>query len=75
MDKIRKTLKLIFWNYCIITTIFKRMIKNDKGRIVMISSMISEITFPWFGIYASTKAALNTITTALGKNLKVSIQM
>lgn len=71
MDKIRKNFEVNFFGTIALSQLFlKKMIKNDKGRIVMISSMISEITFPWLGIYASTKAALNTITTALGKELK-----
>ena len=54
------------------------MIKNDKGRIV-ISSMISEITFPWLDIcfyQSSFKYHYNSIgkrTKSVNSNVKTVI--
>lgn len=71
MERIRENFEVNFFGTIALSQLFlKKMITNDKGRIIIISSMISEITFPWLGIYASTKAALNAITTALHKELK-----
>jgi short-subunit dehydrogenase len=71
MDRIRENYEVNVFGTIALTKLFlKKMIKRDSGRIIMISSMISEMPFPWFGIYSSTKAALTNISMALDKELK-----
>lgn len=43
---------------------------NDGGRIVNFSSSVTGLTFPGYSIYAATKAAIETITAILAKELR-----
>lgn len=71
MDRIRENFEINFFGTIALSQIFlRKMIKKNNGRIIMISSMIGEMPFPWLGIYSSTKAALTNITMALDMELK-----
>ena len=71
MDRIRENFEVNFFGTIALTQVFlKRMVERNKGRIVMISSMIGEMPQAWLGIYSSTKAALTNITMALSKELE-----
>jgi len=43
----------------------KHMVKQRKGTIFMIGSVTSQISTPWAGVYAASKAALLSITDVL----------
>jgi short-subunit dehydrogenase len=71
IDRIRENYEVNFFGTIEMTQLYlRRMIERDDGRIIMISSMVAEMPFPWFGIYSSTKAALTNISMALAKELK-----
>ena len=71
MERIRENFEVNFFGTIALTQIFlRKMIQKNSGRIIMISSMAGDLAFPWLGIYSSTKAALNCLTTSLYKELK-----
>jgi short-subunit dehydrogenase len=71
MDRIRENFEVNFFATIELTQLFLgKMVERNKGRIIMISSMLGEMPFPWLGIYSSTKAALTNISMALEQELK-----
>ena len=48
-------------------TVGREMIKNNKGRIINISSNISDGLYPMRSVYATSKAGLNHLTRALAQ--------
>ncbi len=71
MEKIRENYEVNVFGTIAMTQLYlRKMVDHDKGRIIMISSMIGEMPFPWLGIYSSTKAAITNISMALSQELK-----
>jgi short-subunit dehydrogenase len=71
MDRIRENFEVNFFGTIALTKIFlKKMVERNNGRVIMISSMLGEMPWPWLGMYSSTKAALTNITMALAQELK-----
>lgn len=60
----------LFNNIELIKNVLNNM-KNTGGKIIIISSMLSNISLPFFGIYGSSKAALSHISISLKKELKL----
>ena len=60
----------VFYNFDIIKIVLNNMLKKDKGKIIVISSMLSNIPLPFFGIYGSSKASLTYLSKVLKKELK-----
>lgn len=52
-------------------TVLTPMVEKNNGKIITIISNLSEFPMAFFGIYASTKAALKNIFIALSKELKI----
>lgn len=72
MDKIRECYDVnLFYNIDIIKQTINNMAKKKKGKIIVISSMLANISLPFFGIYASSKAALSSLSISLKKELKL----
>lgn len=72
MKKIRECYDVnLFYNVEIIKTVLKNMIKKENGKIIVISSILSNISLPFFGIYASSKASLSSLCLSLKKELKL----
>lgn len=72
MKRIRESYEVnVLSNFELIKKIINKMIKKGRGRIIIMSSMISNISIPFFGIYASTKASI----TMLGKCLRKEINI
>jgi short-subunit dehydrogenase len=71
LSKIRENFEVNYFGTIRLSKIVldKMFIKN-RGRILMITSMLGEVPLPWLGIYSSTKAALKSISIALNKELK-----
>ena len=61
----------LFYNIDIIKLTLDKMIKRNSGKIIIISSMLANISIPFFGIYGSTKAALSHLSISLKKELKL----
>ena len=71
MKMVRKCYDVnVFYNFDIIKLVLKNMIKKGSGKIIVISSMLSNIPLPFFGIYGSSKASVSYLTKSLKKELK-----
>ncbi len=60
----------LFAPILLIQAVYNNMERNKFGRIVNISSTAGKEGVPFLEIYSATKAALNSITQSLAKNLK-----
>ena len=70
INKIRENFEVnVFSNFELVSDVLKQMIEKDKGRVVMISSLISKMPLPFTGIYSATKASISNVTYALRKEL------
>lgn len=71
INKMRECYEVnVFSNFELIKLILNNMIKKGGGRIIVISSMISNISLPFFGIYASSKASVTSLAKSLRKEIK-----
>lgn len=71
LKKIRENYEVnIFGMIELTQLVIKKMISKNKGRILMLSSIIADMPLPWLGIYSSTKAAIKNLTICLSKELK-----
>lgn len=71
-EKIRKSYDVnVLSNFELIKKVINKMIKKGNGKIIIMSSMISNIPIPFFGIYAGTKASITMIGKCLRKEVKV----
>ena len=57
-------------NFELIKKVINKMIEKDNGKIIIMSSMISNISIPFFGIYAGTKASITMTGKCLRKEIK-----
>lgn len=81
INKIRESYEInVLSNFELIKIVIDKMIKKGNGKIIIMSSMISNISIPFFGIYAGTKASITMVgkclrkeVKVLNKNIKVSI--
>ena len=72
IKKIRECFDVnLFYNIDIIKIVLKNMINKKKGKIIVVSSMLSNISLPFFGIYGSSKSALSHISISLKKEMKL----
>ncbi len=70
IDKMRENFEVnVFSNFELVKEVLKQMVEKDKGRVVMISSLIANIPLPFTGIYSATKASISNITYTLRKEL------
>ena len=71
MEKIRHNYEVNIFATISLTKMFlQKMIKNNKGRILMFSSISAEMPLEWMGVYSSTKAATKNLAIVLSKELK-----
>ena len=72
IDKMRYNHEVnVFSNYSFIQLILKNMLKKDSGKIIIISSILSEFIMPFLGVYASTKSSISTLGLTLRKEVKM----
>lgn len=70
MKKFRENFEVnVFSNFYLIKEVLKQMIEKDRGRIIIMSSLISKLPLPFVGIYSATKASISNLTKALQKEL------
>ncbi len=70
MDKVRKSFEVnVFSSFSLLQMVLRQMVDKDSGRIIVMSSLASTFTFPFMGIYASSKASISSITKSLQKEL------
>jgi len=72
MDKVRYNFETnVFSNFEIVQIVLKNMLKNKKGKIIMIGSLASTIPIPFLGSYCATKASIKKLTETLNLELKL----
>lgn len=59
----------VFSNFKLVKLVLKQMIDKNSGKVVLASSVASEISIPFLGIYSATKASITTLGKALQKEL------
>lgn len=70
MNKVRESYEVnVFSSFSLLQMVLKQMVEKDRGRIIVMSSLASTFTFPFMGIYASSKASISSITKCLQKEL------
>lgn len=71
IERVRENYEVNIFGTISLTKIFlQKMIKNNKGRVLMFSSIAAEMPIEWMGIYSSTKAATKNLAIVLSKELK-----
>ena len=81
MDKVRSNFEVnVFSNFELVQLVLKNMIKNKKGKIIMMGSLAGLLPVPFLGSYSATKASIIKMTESLNlelkllcKNIKVSL--
>lgn len=72
VSKVRKNFEInVFSNIEVIQIILKNMIKKQRGKIIIISSLAGIIPLSFLGSYCSTKASLIMLGKCLNKELKL----
>lgn len=72
IDKIRDNYETnVFSNFELIQIVLKNMLKKDKGKIIIMSSLAGIIPIPFLGSYCSSKASIIKLTECLKKELKI----
>ncbi len=72
MNKVRDNYEVnVFSNFELIKLVLNNMLDKNKGKIIIISSMISNIPIPFLGIYASTKASISMLGQCLKKEIRL----
>lgn len=72
INKVRESYEVnVLSNFNLIKKVINKMIKKERGKIIIMSSMISNIPIPFFGIYAGTKASITMVGKCLRKEVKV----
>lgn len=72
MDNIKECYDVnVISNINVLKVVINKMLEKNSGKIIIMSSMISNISVPFFGIYASTKSSLSMIGKCLRKELKI----
>lgn len=61
----------VFSNFELIKIVLNNMLNKNSGKIIIISSMISNIPIPFLGIYASTKSSISMLGSCLKKEIKL----
>lgn len=72
MNDVRENYEVnVFSNFEVIKIVLKNMLDRNSGKIIIMSSMISNIPIPFLGIYASTKASISMLGSCLKKEIKL----
>ena len=61
----------VIYNFNLISYIAKKMIKNNKGKIIVMSSIAGFLPIKFMGVYSSTKASINMLATTLNNEIKL----
>lgn len=61
----------VFSNFKLIQIVLENMLKKDKGKIIVISSIAGIIPLKFLGSYCATKSSIIKLTQALRKEIKM----
>lgn len=72
MDKVRDVYEVnVFSNFELINIVLNNMLDKNKGKVIIISSMLANVPIPFLGIYGSSKASLSMLGSCLKKEIKL----
>lgn len=72
MDKVRNNFEVnVFSNFEVIQRVFKKMMKKNNGRIIVMSSLIRLAPLNFMGVYSATKASISNLMFSLNNELKL----
>ncbi len=72
MNKVRNNFEVnVFSNFELVQLVLKQMIKKEKGKIIMMSSLAGIIPIPFLGSYCATKASIIKLSECLNFELKL----
>ena len=72
MDKVRDVYEVnVFSNFELIKIVLNNMLDKNKGKVIIISSMLSNVPIPFLGIYGSSKASVSMLGACLKKEIKL----
>ena len=72
IEKLRENFEVnVFSNFEIVQIVLKNMIKKDKGKIIMISSLSGLVPLKFIGGYSATKASIIKLTETLKSEIKL----
>jgi len=71
-DRVRKNYEVnVFSTFELIQIVLKKMIKKDRGKIIIISSLAGIMPIPFLGAYSSTKSSINALSICLREELSL----
>lgn len=71
-DKVRHNFEVnVFSNFELLQLVIKQMIKKDKGKIIMMSSIGAHLPLDFLGVYCATKSSISMLTTTLRDELQL----
>lgn len=71
-DLVRENYEVnVFGTFELIQLALKNMIKKDSGKIIIMGSLAGTIPLNFMGVYCSTKASINMLSTTLKNELKL----
>lgn len=71
ISKLRENFEVnVFSNFEIIQIVINNMLKKDRGKVIIMSSIASKIPLSFLGSYCSTKASISMISHTLKKEIK-----
>lgn len=71
-DKVRYNFEVnVFSNFELLQLVIKQMIKKNKGKIIMMSSIGAHLPLDFLGVYCATKSSISMLTTTLRNELKL----
>lgn len=72
MNKVRENFEVnVFSNFEIVQLALKKMIKKDRGKVIMISSLAGILPLPFLGSYCATKSSIIMLSSVLKKEIKL----
>lgn len=72
INKLRENFEVnVFKNFELIQIVLKKMIKKDKGKIIIMSSLAGIMPLKFIGAYSATKASIIKLTQTLYKEMKM----
>lgn len=72
MEKVKQNFEVnVFSSFTLIQIVLQKMIKQNHGKIIIMSSLAGRIPIPFLGSYCATKASIIKLTETLRKELKM----
>lgn len=71
-DRVRENFEVnVFANFELLQIVLRNMLKKDKGKVIIMSSLAGVIPIDFLGVYCATKASIKMFATTLKNELKL----